>query len=67
MKELKKMNLSELKSLSRKEMKNIMAGSGDIGCGTGCVGTCDGGPGTYGGKCVWSYQNWTCYCSSIGV
>jgi hypothetical protein len=31
MKELKKMNLNELKSLSRREMKNVMAGSGITG------------------------------------
>lgn len=36
MKELKKMNLSELKTLSRKEMKNIMAGSG-----SSCASACD--------------------------
>ncbi|MBY0481808.1 MAG: hypothetical protein K2Q21_10655 [Chitinophagaceae bacterium] len=38
MKELKKMNLNELKTLSRKEMKNIMAGSGGSGgsCNTNC-------------------------------
>lgn len=38
MKELKKMNLSELKTLSRKEMKKIMAGSG-AGCDYGCSST----------------------------
>lgn len=53
MKELKKMNLGELKKLSRTEMKAIMAGSGTPGssqCGgeeAACGGTgdkpcCDG-------------------------
>lgn len=32
MKELKKMNLNELKTLSRREMKNVMAGSGGRTC-----------------------------------
>lgn len=38
MKEFKKMNLGELKKLSRSEMKTIMAGSG-VGCvNCGCLG-----------------------------
>jgi hypothetical protein len=37
MKELKKMNIGELKKLSRVEMKKIMAGSGSLGSGT-CLG-----------------------------
>ena len=40
MKELKKMNTNELKTLSRKEMKMIMAGSGK-GCDDGCTQNSD--------------------------
>jgi len=36
MKEMKKMSLSEMRSLSRPEMKKIMAGSSGVGCDYGC-------------------------------
>ena len=41
---MKKMSLSEMKSLTRNEMKKIMAGSGgnscNVYCGTGSGGSC---------------------------
>ena len=40
MKTMKKMNVGELKSLSRTEMKNIMAGSG-TNCGDACTADSD--------------------------
>lgn len=66
MKELKKMNLNELKTLSRKEMKSIMAGSGPSVTG----GSCTGSAGTwYYTHPVWYINCWrdiATYCPSGG-
>jgi hypothetical protein len=60
MKELKKMNIGELKKLSRVEMKKIMAGSGH-GCVTcGCMNApcdvhkppCCDGFNCFAGRCI---------------
>ena len=58
---MKKMNVNELKSLSRTEMKNIMAGSGERQCACiplqyQCVspfewGSCQLGSGSVGHLC----------------
>jgi len=59
----KKMSLANIQGkLTREEMKNIMAGSGDDGtCGSPCEGSCtfkDGSSGT-----CRSSQSGNCYCT----
>ena len=65
------MSLANIKGkLSRSEMKNIMAGSGDAGmCGQFCNQYCfvvyNGS--NINGTCTRSPQTSTCYCSAVIV
>ncbi len=64
MKTMKKMNVGELKSLSRSEMKNIMAGSGGgscIGCQCGAMYSCWYTTGDASALCARVYPNCTGY------
>lgn len=67
MKKLEKMSLANVKGkLSRKEMSNIMAGSGIGNCGTSRCSVYSGGS-TSTGNCV-GYQSGnyvTCYCNAL--
>jgi hypothetical protein len=60
---IKKMSLATIQGkLSRQEMKNIMAGSGDAGkCGSNCSGTCTTSEG-YSGNCRLTQSTGKCYC-----
>jgi len=63
-----KMSLANIQGkLSRTEMKNIMAGSGTSGCGSGCSGSCTikcGGI-TYDNGTCRSGPSGTCNCSIV--
>jgi hypothetical protein len=61
MKELKKMNLGELKKLSRSEMKAIMAGSGT---GSNCGSYWDTCGGTTGNPCCNGYWCNSFHCTN---
>ena len=59
---MKKLSLKEMKSLTRNEMKKIMAGSGS-GCDADCnCGACTMNDGS-AGSCRKS-QGGTCYCAT---
>lgn len=60
---MKKLSIKNVKKLSKLEMKRIMAGSGNAGCGNpctpnynpNCAGACPycyAAPGSYQGTCV---------------
>ncbi len=51
--------------LSRAEMKNIMAGSGDgSGCGSACSGTCKTTD-NHSGNCRLTTTTGKCYCIAV--
>lgn len=72
---MKRMPLSEMKSLSRNEMKNIMGGETDPGGGSGqcsgpfgcvayipCYLNCNGN--ATQGQCYPAAKNGACYCAA---
>ncbi len=66
--ETKKMSLANIQGrLSRKEMKNIMAGSGGAKCDSLCSGpctvTCPGG--STAGSCHRNSSSGICYCWAV--
>jgi hypothetical protein len=65
---IQKMSLANIKGkLSRAEMKNIMAGSGDgdtSRCGSACSGTCTTSGG-YSGNCHKTVSTGKCYCVAV--
>lgn len=60
-----KMSVANIQGkLSRTEMKQVMAGSGDSGCGTSCSGSCTFTSGACAGKtgtCS-RHSNGNCQC-----
>ena len=60
----KKMSLANIQGkLNRNEMKNIMAGSGDARCGSGCSGACTVSDG-HSGNCH-PTSSGKCYCIAV--